>query len=173
MKNGQGYYVRTDRLTRLGEAVRHALQQKQLRDEKQRAEQELLESKERFRALIEDGSEIIAVVDATATLTYITPSIERLLGYTPEELIGKSSFDFIDPDDTERAMAALGRLYEPGAAVRALEIRVRHKDGSPRILEIVSRNLLDNPGVRGIVANFRDVTERKQVETALADERNL
>ena len=124
----------------------------------------LRESDAYFRSLVENARDVIHVINEDGTTRYITPSVKRLLGYAPEELIGRMALDLVHPDDRESAMAAL-RLdrYAPGAG-RGLEFRVGHRDGSWRIFEGVGTNLLDDPTVRGIIVNSRDVTGRKRAE---------
>ncbi|HEY8503908.1 MAG TPA: PAS domain S-box protein, partial [Gemmataceae bacterium] len=132
--------------------------------ERRRAEEVLRESEERFRALIENSSDGIAVLSADGELIYASPSTFRMLGYGPEELLGEEGFRHIHPDDLPGVRARLADLMErPGGSVSA-EARVRHKDGSWHWLEGVGTNLLGESSVRGVVFNFRDVTERKQLE---------
>jgi diguanylate cyclase (GGDEF)-like protein/PAS domain S-box-containing protein len=135
--------------------------------ERKQVEEMLQRSEEHFRSLIENSLDIVIILDKKGAITYTSPSIERFLGYKPEELLGKSGFNFILPGDLPRAM------YDFGKAIITKEVnipnafRVRHKDGSERILEGVGRNLFDNPAVAGFVINARDVSERKQAEMAL------
>jgi PAS domain S-box-containing protein len=129
-----------------------------------RAEEEVRRSEERFRSLVQHGSDIITVVDAEGAIRYVSPAVERVLGYEPEEMVGESALDFVHPDDREEAMSLLaGVSSEPGVQP-LVEFRVPHKDGSWRYLEHTVNNLLDDPSVRGIVVNQRDVTERKRAQ---------
>jgi len=173
LKLGATDYVLKHNLDRLGPVVKRALREADERLQRKQAEQALRASEERFRALIEQGSDIVAIVGIDATLSYITPSVERLLGYTPEDLIGESGLAFVEPDDLQYALAALAQLQDLQGALAPIELRVRHKDGLVRMVEVTARNLLDNPGVQGIAVNFRDITERKQAEIALNEERSL
>jgi diguanylate cyclase (GGDEF)-like protein/PAS domain S-box-containing protein len=117
-----------------------------------------------FRSLVENARDVIHVINPDRTTRYVTPSIKRLLDYEPEEIIGRSVMEFIHPDDLERALVELraGRAA-PGTGM-PIEVRVKHRDGSWRIFEGVGRNLLDDPVVRGVVINSRDVTERRRRE---------
>ncbi len=128
------------------------------------AEVALRESEERFRSLAQNASDIVTILEADGTVRYVSPAVERVLGYRPEEMIGKNGFDYIYQGDSEEAASTLARiLSEPGVQA-PFEFRVPHKDGSSRHLEIAVNNLLDNPSIGAIVLNSRDVTERKRAE---------
>jgi len=104
------------------------------------------------------------VTDAQGTIRYISPSVERVLGYRSEEMVGTSSAEYVHPDDLERALEELAEATsKPGVHPVAVETRVRHNDGSWRHLEGIANNLLDDPAVGGMVFNHRDVTDRKRV----------
>ena len=132
--------------------------------ERKQAEEALKKSEEYFRALTENSSDIIIILDKKGTITYTSPSIERFAGYKPEELIGKSGFDFIKPVDLPRAIYDFGKAILTRETIIPNIFRVRHKDGSERILDGLGKNLLDNPVIAGFVMNTRDITERKQAE---------
>src|SRR3954453_1148638 len=123
----------------------------------------------RFRALIEHSLDAIALVEPDGTVSYVSPSIVRVLGYTPEEFVGLDAFQVVHPDDremAERQFADLAR--QPGGSQTALN-RVRHKDASWGGIETISTNQLENRSVRAVVANFRDITERRRIEEALRE----
>jgi PAS domain S-box-containing protein len=128
------------------------------------AEEELRRSEERFRSLVQHGSDIITVLDAEGTIRYVSPAVERVLGYAPEEMFAESPLDFVHPDDREEAMGLLAEVSSVPGVHPPFEFRVLHKDGSWRYLEHTVNNLLDDPSVGGIVINQRDVTERKRVQ---------
>ena len=135
--------------------------------ERKEAEDSLRRAEEYFRALTENSLDFIAVLNSDGSVRYESPSVERVLGYSPEERIGKSGLEHIHPEDMSEAANLLVRLVEtPGTTVR-VQSRFRHKDGSWRVLDVVAQNLLDNPAVAGIVANMRDVTEQKKAEEGL------
>ena len=136
---------------------------------RKRVEEALRESEGRFRALIQNALDLVMVTEADGTIRYINPASERVLGYSPEEMTGTNTADYVHPDDLEKAFAELAEaLSEPGVHPVAVETRVRHRDGSWRWLEGIANNMLDDPGVRGVVFNHRDVTDRKQAERELA-----
>jgi PAS domain S-box-containing protein len=136
--------------------------------DRRRAEEALRESEERFRVLIQNALDIIMVTDADGTIRYISPAVERVLGYRPEEMVGANTADYVHPDDLEGAFGELAAaLASPGVHPVAVETRVRHKSGSWRWLEGIANNLLWDPAVKGLVFNHRDVTERKRIEQEL------
>jgi diguanylate cyclase (GGDEF)-like protein/PAS domain S-box-containing protein len=147
-----------------------ALQNRRLRDQalsEQLLATDLRRSDERFRSLVRNSVDVNMILDATGTVTFESPAVERVLGYRAEDRIGRPALDIVHPDDR----AHLGRLFvtvshTPGAEASA-ELRVRHEDGSWRSVEAVLKNLLDDPAVRGVIANYRDVTARKELEDEL------
>ena len=132
--------------------------------ERKLAEEALRRSEERFRSLVRNVSDIITVLETDGTIRYESPSIERVLGYEPEELIGTSAFDYVHPEDAERVQSVFAEALKNQGVSPHLEFRFRHQDGSWRYLEAVGNNLLADPSVRGMVINSRDITERKQAE---------
>jgi two-component system KDP operon response regulator KdpE len=135
--------------------------------ERRRMQEALQQSEEHFRALIENSLEAIAIVNRDGILTYESPSFERLMGYTLKDHIGKSPFEYIHEDDLQRISNMFTEMsQDPGSTARS-ELRVWHSDRTLRTVEVVGQNLLDNPAVGGIVANIRDITERKQAEEEL------
>ena len=137
------------------------------------AEQRLHESEERFRALVQNASDVTAVIGSDGIASYVSPPVARTLGYPADELMNTSVFALIHPDDAALASEALaGTAGRPGVAP-PIELRLRHRDGSWRCLEVVANNQFSDPAVGGIVINARDVTERKEMAAALAAERDL
>ena len=132
------------------------------------------EREEYFRALTENVSDVIAILDSNARISYVSPSIERVLHYSAEELIGTSHFALVHPEDRDRVMATFERLVaeESGPASTA-SYRCRRKDGVWRIHESVGTNLLSHPQIRGVVLSTRDVTERENLERELEQLRRL
>ena len=127
------------------------------------------ESEARFGSLVQHASDLITVLDADATVVYQSPSIERVLGYAPEAVIGTRFDALLDPDEKSRLLHLLadGGAYA-GSETEVLECSLRHSDGTLRQFEILHTNLLDDEHVRGIVLNARDVSERKAFEDQLA-----
>lgn len=132
-----------------------------------RAEAALRESEQRFRSLIEHSSDIVAVLDREAGVRYLSPSALRLLGYAPEDLAGTDSLALVHPDDLPRTRQTLAQVLANPGTLHVIELRLRHKDGEYRHMELAGRNLLDDPAVGGIVTNVRDITDRMQAVRAL------
>jgi two-component system cell cycle sensor histidine kinase/response regulator CckA len=169
MKAGAADYLSKASLTTeaLERAIRHALALHAEERQRWHAEAALRASEERFRALVENSSDALLLLDADGRVKYMTPSSVRHLGWTPEQLIGRSILEFMHPDDGERVG---GRLLEsvdmPGTSIGG-EVRFRHADGTWRIMEGVGVNRLADPAVAGVVVNVRDITERRYLEEQL------
>ncbi len=131
------------------------------------AEEALRQSEEKFRNLIENSNDVISIVGLDGKTKYVSPSIRKVMGYSPEERMGQSFLEIAHPEDRARVTQAFQEFMgKPGASASA-EVRGMHKDGSYRHLEVLASNLLDHPSVKGIIFNYRDVTERKEAEQAL------
>jgi PAS domain S-box-containing protein len=138
--------------------------------EESRAAEALQASETRFRALIENSTDLIAIFEADGRLTYASPSAQRILGYEPGTIQRQNVFDYMHPDDAARARRSFGRAAASRDTTKLREVfRFRHVDGSWRTFEAVASNLLDDPAVRGIVINSRDVSERAGAEEALRE----
>jgi diguanylate cyclase (GGDEF)-like protein/PAS domain S-box-containing protein len=133
----------------------------------QRTRRQLAERDQLFHLITENAADMIAVVDINGTRLYNSPAYGRVLGYTPEELNGGSSFDQIHPSDRERVERAAGKARTSGQG-QQLEYRIRHKDGSWRILESTASPIRNaEQEVQGLVIVNRDITQRKHAEEAL------
>lgn len=130
--------------------------------ERKRADALLSASEERFRALVENSSDGIALLDAEGTILYSSPAIRRILGLQPEEFAGRCIFSLIHPEDLETVRECFRFvLGNSGRTAPATDVRYRHRDGTWRYIEVIRANRLDDPAVGAIVANYRDVTERR------------
>ena len=141
--------------------------------ERKEVERILQESERRFRALVQNSSDVITVVDAEGTIRYVSPAVERVSGYRPEELVGKSVFGFVKPDDLEGGRRIFADIWSQPGVHPPFEFRVLRKDGSWRHAEYSANNMLDDPGIRGVVLNQRDITERKEAEKRLLESEEL
>jgi PAS domain S-box-containing protein len=146
------------------ESARPSLPTPTLREQ---AEDALQQSERRFRALTERGGGFITLLDATGTVTYENPMEGRTLGFAAGELVGRNAFELVHPEDRPEVRRRFDQaIQQPGRAMQ-VEARVRARDESWHWLHIVATNLLDDPAVRGVVLNARNVTDRKQAEEAL------
>ena len=132
-----------------------------------RMERSLLEEQTRFRVLIENGIDGTALYSKDARVLYQTPAMTRILGYEPDEVYGVNIASLVHPDDTEKLTRAYDEILGIASHVVTTEVRIRHKDGSYRWLEAILSNQLDEPGIHALVANYRDVTERKIIDEDL------
>jgi PAS domain S-box-containing protein len=137
--------------------------------DRRRVEKELKESESRFRMITESMYDMVSVVDATGTIVYQSPSVAGMLGYTVEDRIGTETFDYVHPDDQSMARQAFADLIGQVGATREIQLRVRRKDGSWRILEGVARSRLAKNGALEVIVTSRDVTERRATEAALRE----
>ncbi|MEW6570164.1 MAG: ATP-binding protein [Nitrospirota bacterium] len=136
-----------------------------------RAEEAVRASEEYFRLLTENALDIFAVLEVDGTVRYVSPSIEGVLGYKREEVIGGSPLKNVHPDDLPDIVQTLTHLAQHPGSTQFVQLRYRHKDGSWRILEAAGKNLLNDRVVNGIVINSRDITESKQAEVSLRYEK--
>ena len=129
------------------------------------------QSEEYFRALTENASDIITILDSDGSLRYTSVAVERILGYTPDSILGKSLFGLVHPDDQSYLVDEFSRTTQNPGRSLPLEFRCERFDGSWCVLEGTGKSLIDTPAVAGVVINLRDITERKQVEEALEQQR--
>lgn len=132
----------------------------------ERQTQELMQSERRLRALVEHSSDAIVLVGAEGDVRYQSPPANRILGHPLSDAPQSQAnlFDRIHPDDRPDAMRMFQKILRDPTQVITVQYRVQHFDGSWRWLEIVGKNMLDQPIVSAIVANYRDITGRKQAE---------
>ncbi len=126
------------------------------------AQDELKQREEYFRSVIQNSIDGVAILGGDGKLAFVSEATEEILGYGVDEILDLNWMDLIHPDDLEKATAPLENWDHPGARIRT-ELRARRKDGTYRDIEISASNLLDDPGVNGIIANFRDITEQKRM----------
>ena len=127
-------------------------------------ERALEASEARFRVLTESGLDLISVLAADGAILYQSLALKNLLGYDPSETIGRNVFDLIHREEVEAARNAFMRIVETSHFREPLEFRIRHRDGQWRTFESLGTNCLDNPHIRGVVFNSRDVTDRKAIQ---------
>lgn len=126
-------------------------------------------SEEKFRSIIQGLSDMVIIVDNNGKLSYQSPSVYRRLGYTPEEMNGRSPMEFIHPEDIEIASSELSKVFVSENEGLPTLYRAKQKNGSYIYMEAVGINMLNNEFVNGVVIFGRDVTERINAERALKD----
>lgn len=131
------------------------------------AEEALRASEERFRSLVQNASDLISILDADGTVRYESPSHSRVLGLEPETHVGRSLLDLVHLEDRHVVEETLRQLLEHPDGIVTFEHRLRHCDGSWRVIESTASNLLGQPAVAGLVLNSHDITDRKHAEEKL------
>jgi PAS domain S-box-containing protein len=131
----------------------------------------LAEKEQRYRLLADNATDVIAIYDMDGVFSYLSPSIHDMLGYTPEELVGRRSYTIMPPDEAKRVGKTFAKAL-PALENFSVEYQAIHKDGSIRWLEARPRPQFDAEGrVVGFIDNVRDVTDRREREAALAEAR--
>jgi diguanylate cyclase (GGDEF)-like protein/PAS domain S-box-containing protein len=137
---------------------------------------ELQRREEWAQAILSQVDNLVIVVDADGRITWSSPSVERILGFKPEEVVGRNGFELLHDDDVDPAAEALSRVRPPeqvDLAAPPIVIRVRQRCGGYRSLSVQGTNLLGNPAVEGVVLSARDITELQAADQALLDESAL
>jgi PAS domain S-box-containing protein len=132
--------------------------------ERKQAEEALKHGQKRFRAMVEKSAEGIVLGTPEKGVIYASPSVERVLGYTPDEFAGRSLYGAIHTDHGQHMAATIAELLAEPNKVVINEVMLLHKDRSWRRIECTMRNLLHEPSVQALVINFRDITERRQAQ---------
>lgn len=136
--------------------------------ERKIAEDALRDSEARFRALIENSSDITTLLDRDGIARYTSPSIGRLLGYGENELVGQNILTLVHPDDLPRVQGALARVLENPGLAEHVEHRFKDKNGVWHYLDSIGKYQSDNsPMTGGVVVNSRDITARRQTDESL------
>ena len=135
--------------------------------ERERAQVVLRQSEARFRSLVLNGSDVIAIIDSAGILSYASPSSMRVLGYSPEKCLHRCVFDVIHPEDLSQSIETLCQAGAESTLQAPHELRIQHANGSWCYVEVSATNLLDDPSVKGIVLNLHDITQRKRLEDQL------
>jgi PAS domain S-box-containing protein len=135
------------------------------------AQNALRQSEARFRSLVQNASEVMAVLSPLPpTVLFISDSVRRILGYGPDQLIGTDFAKLVHPDDTGKMQRFLANCAYSAAVTHTVEVRLRRGDVLWTMVEMFGDNRLDDRAVGGIVINFRDVSETRQIEAALSQE---
>jgi PAS domain S-box-containing protein len=169
LKGGATDYVLKQNLERLPAAIRRAIKESSERAKLLEAELELSRRAKYFRTLTENSLDVLCIISREGRFVYISPSVQNVLGYAPEELNGEDMFERVHQEDVYRAREALQMaLAHPERNIK-VQYRFKTKDGEWRRLELVEKNCLDDPQINGIVASCRDISDRWRAEEELRD----
>ncbi len=127
---------------------------------------EVEKARKRLYSLLENASEVISIYNQTGIITYESPSIKTILGYNPEDLIGKDGFSVYDPETNKTLKTAFQTLLDNPLEPISIEYNFKKQNEEEIWIETIGRNLLSNPAINGIIFNTRDITVRKIAERA-------
>lgn len=175
MKAGAHDYLIKGKLARLAPAIARELREAQERQARRQAQKALRENEERFRSLIENALDLIAILESDGTIHYTSPSIKNLLGYDMEAIATANIFQYLHPEDIPGVQQIFRNVIAQGNTVTA-EFRCQHRNGTWRLLEASGKRFVEPNGMTRIIVNARDSTERRQAEEmrkALETEKEL
>jgi len=132
----------------------------------------LRESENFYRRITENSSDFILIFNSTYHIDYISPSVSNILGYTIEEFIELNLSDIILPEDYNSFNQAMQKFVSNQIFEYIIDLHIKHKDGTWRVIETIAQNYLEDPILNGIVLRSRNVTERREMEEILEFERN-
>lgn len=136
-------------------------------------EEKVIKTEKRFRSLIEQGKDVITLIDLQGKIKYSSPSNTTVFGYSEEEYVGTEAFQYFHPEELEDIKKLLLDIVNNPLKTEKAEFRFRHKDGTFRWVEAVGTNHLDDPSLESIVTTARDITYRKQAEELIVKQRDL
>jgi PAS domain S-box-containing protein len=169
MKAGATDYLLKSNLARIGPAIEAALERSRAHAQKTKAEAALAASERRFRSLVQNSSDLVTILAPDGTILYASDSAERIVGYTPGELVGSSILSYLDATGVRTVRGLLQNSHGKTNGAGSIEFCLRRGDGSPVWLEAVGTDLLADATIRGIVLNARDVSERKLADRELRE----
>ena len=167
LQMGATDYIIKERLSRLGVAIRRALDEAREQGRRRKVEAELRASEERFRMLVENSSDLVCEASLDGQFLYLSPNIRSLLGHEVADLLGTSIFDKVHPDDVPGLREKFGR-----PEMRA-QFRYRHADGSYRWFEVTGRVFATPDGRQHAGFIGRDITERRMLEEELRQSQKM
>jgi two-component system cell cycle sensor histidine kinase/response regulator CckA len=167
MRAGARDYLTKDNLARLGPAVERELSESAQRRQRREAMAALDTSEERYRLLVENSADVIALLDGQGRITFASPSITRVLGFPPGEVLGRRLRDLAHEDDAKTLVTGMEEALLRGSTPMLTGLRFRHRDGTWRIIEGTAARLVESDGSVGLVTIGRDITERVQLEGQL------
>ncbi len=141
-------------------------------NDRKEAEETIRASEEKLQALLQHSSDIVSILDEQGNILYNSPAGQRIHGFTAAELTNSNTFDLIHPDDREHVATVFSRLLSHPYKTQVVQYRYASKGGGYTWMEAVASNLLLHPAIQGVVANSRDISERKRAEEALEQYRD-
>lgn len=169
-KNGEYRWIESTGLNLLNDpAVQGVVVNSRIVDDWKQAEEKLRKSEALFRGLIENTNEVFTIINEKGEMVYFSPSIRKVMGFEVDELTNKNAFDFVHPEDVHILAEAIRDVIEKPGKIVTRCMRMMHKNGSWRWIESTGYNLLDEPAIRGIVINSRDITEERLLKDALIE----
>jgi len=174
-KNGEMFWESASISAIVDDAGRitHFLAVKEDITEHKRLEDEIRQREQHFRTLIEATSDIIVLVSPEGNMTFLSPSVQRVLGFTPEEMVNTNAFEYIHPEDFEKVRIALTKVVsEPGTTI-TVDYRFRRKDGSWCVLSTVGRFNVSDATKGFVVVSSRDITESRKLEEHLRQSQKM
>jgi PAS domain S-box-containing protein len=124
-----------------------------------------------FRALVEDSPDSIVILGKDLEVLYVNPSTTRIMGYERDEYVGRDTLSAIHPDDLPKAARWIAKVYQtPGDTSSHEQLRVRHKDSTWRLFDVVGKNMLQDPSVKGMIVVMHEVSKRAQHERTSAED---
>jgi len=170
IKAGASDYVSKDHLERLPIAINAALEKYHLEKERSEYISKLESAETRFRALIENAVEAVVILNEQGKPSYVSTSMQRVMGYSKEEAMQLSLHEVVHPDDWEFVSSKLAYcIQNPGISVAGIECRCKHKNGKWHWYEGTITNMLHDPAINGIVDNFHDISDKKLAELELSE----
>ncbi len=151
-----------------GEVMSLLISDRDITDRKDR-ERALEETQRRYETILRHQSDYIFVIDDSATITYVSPSIERVMGFDPNEVVGTDALGYIHPDHRERAQTAFFETIEDAEEEVTVEFKARKADESYSWIEARGSNYFDNPAIEGVMVNVREISDRKRREEGIAE----
>lgn len=133
------------------------------------ARETLARREEQFRTMVENAWDGITIVSFDGTILYQSPSVERVLGYAPEELMGRKQIEFVEPKDYENGRRFIQKVFARGGAPTRFECRCRGRDGSWHVVEVIGRRIAGDNGEPAVLLNSRDITDRSEMERQLRE----
>ncbi len=155
-----GYVVKSSNITVLDASIKMAFKLF-------KANKQIEESDIKQKAMLSDISDVIGIIGMDGIMKYESPNIEKWFGWLPEDLIGTNGFNNIHPDDSERIQKGFANLVEEDNSTITVEYRYKCKDGSYKPVELTAQNFMNDPIIDGVLLNYRDITERNRMVSAL------